>query len=117
MMYVLSVEQGIGRGGYQPVKRLALRFGHDGEDDVLEVKVFRIEKRVRVRDISEVGKIDGGMKDGLRLTNSGFVEPGTRLRRYKYQLLDPKDVPYAAFLFRCRTPGQYAASKRGLMLT
>jgi hypothetical protein len=106
MMYVLSVEQATRSCGYQPVKRLALRFGDNGEDDVLEVKVFRIEKRVRIRDISEVGRVDAGMKDGLKLTNSGFIEPGTRMRRYKYQLLDPKDTPYAAFLFLCRSPGQ-----------
>jgi hypothetical protein len=40
------------------------------------------------------------------LTNSGLLELGRRPRRYKYQLLDPIDMPYAAFQFHCRSKGK-----------
>ena len=41
-----------------------------------------------------------------RLSNGGLLEPGFPRRRYKYQLLDPVDEPYAAFRFQYRSYGQ-----------
>ncbi|KAJ9609151.1 hypothetical protein H2200_006923 [Cladophialophora chaetospira] len=104
MMYNLVSES---RG---QVSRQALRFG-DGmgeghSEDVVQVNVYRVEKRVRIKNIEEgIGKvaIKTAKADGLRLTNSGLLEPGIRPKRYKYQLLDPVDMPYAAFKFHCRS--------------
>lgn len=35
--------------------------------------------------------------------HGGFIEQGRPARRYQYQLLDPKDEPYATFQFCCRS--------------
>lgn len=40
-----------------------------------------------------------------RIINAGLVEPGLPKRRYKYQLLDPLDEPYAIFRFYYRSYG------------
>lgn len=39
----------------------------------------------------------------FRLTDGGLLEPGFPQRRYKYQLLDPTDDPYATFKFHYRS--------------
>lgn len=41
-----------------------------------------------------------------RLSDGGLLDGSPRPRRYKYQLLDPKDAPYAAFRFFCRSAGK-----------
>ena len=98
------------------LKRQALRFG-DGleynvrgrwDEDLILISVHRIEHRRRVRELEQgIGRVDvkSAKADGLRLTDSGVTEPGIRPRRYKYQLLDPIDMPYAAFQFHCRPYG------------
>ncbi|KIW73174.1 hypothetical protein PV04_01312 [Phialophora macrospora] len=116
MMYNLVHE---GRG---QVKRQALKFGDgigDGQgEDVVRFHIYRIERRVRVREIEEgIGRVNSHAPraDGLRLINSGLLEPGFRPRRYKYQLVDPVDMPYAAFQFRCR-PIEFLEEQRMIHL-
>ena len=47
------------------------------------------------------------MTDAIsRLSNGGLLEQGLPCRRYKYQLLDPVDEPYATFRFYYRTYGK-----------
>ena len=42
-----------------------------------------------------------------RLSSGGLLEPGLPARRYKYQLLDPVDEPFATFRFYYRTYGKH----------
>lgn len=44
-----------------------------------------------------------------RLSNGGLLEQGLPCRRYKYQLVDPVDEPYASFRFYYRTFGELAS--------
>ncbi|EXJ85571.1 hypothetical protein A1O1_05936 [Capronia coronata CBS 617.96] len=138
MMYNLVVDGDGGdpAAGELGVRRLALRFGdgvvgqaghdvsktgkgvdrhtRDGwQEDVIQINVHRIEHRRRVRDLQPgLGFVDvnGNQGDGLRLTDSGLLEPGFRPKRYQYQLLDPLDMPYAAFRFYCR-PFEYLETR------
>ncbi|KAK5242480.1 hypothetical protein LTR40_012760 [Exophiala xenobiotica] len=115
MMYNLLNEGPDPVTGEGLVRRQALRFG-DGienrdrelDDDLIQINVYRIEHRKRIRDL-QLGlgavAINTTSAEGLRLTNSGLLEPGFRPRRYKYQLLDPVDMPYAGFRFYCRPYG------------
>ncbi|KIW78201.1 hypothetical protein Z517_08034 [Fonsecaea pedrosoi CBS 271.37] len=116
MMYNLISEGLDPDSGRAVLKTQALRFGglEDGErgghdEDIVQINVHRIEHRKRVRDLEpglgETGSVSDNA-DGLRLTNSGYLEPCIRPRRYKYQLLDPVDMPYAAFQFHFR-PYEY----------
>ena len=135
MMYNL-VNEGPGPTTGQPmVRRQALRFGDGLEDrersgldnDLIQINVYRIEHRKRMRNLEQgLGLVDISSKhaDGLRsvftashhftyltihsLTNSGLLEPGCCQRRYKYQLLDMVDRPYAAFRFCCCPYGKFA---------
>ncbi|KAK5359338.1 hypothetical protein LTR11_010522 [Exophiala xenobiotica] len=123
MMYNLLNEGPDPVTGEGLVRRQALRFG-DGienrdrelDDDLIQINVYRIEHRKRIRDL-QLGlgavAINTTSAEGLRLTNSGLLEPGFRPRRYKYQLLDPVDMPYAGFRFYCR-PYEYL-EKHGLV--
>ncbi|KAI1629185.1 hypothetical protein EDD37DRAFT_40008 [Exophiala viscosa] len=124
MMYNLVNDGTEPLTGGLAVRRQALRFG-DGledrqvgelDDDLIQINVYRIEHRKRIRDLVQgLGSVDvkSTTADGLRLTNSGVVEPGFRPRRYRYQLLDPVDMPYAAFRFFCR-PYEYL-EKHGIV--
>ncbi|OAL28428.1 hypothetical protein AYO22_02882 [Fonsecaea multimorphosa] len=114
MMYNL-VREGVDPDtGHAVVKTQALRFGDGLEDrerggrdeDMIQINVHRVEHKRRIRDLeSGLGQVSS-MSYNFRLTNSGFLEPCIRPRRYKYQLLDPVDMPYAAFQFHCR-PYEY----------
>ncbi|KIW15292.1 hypothetical protein PV08_05337 [Exophiala spinifera] len=117
MMYNLVNEGADAVTGESLVRREAFRFGdgledrdrRDLDDDMIQINVHRVEHRQRVRDLHQgFGAVDINTTsaEGLRLTNSGLLEPGFRPRRYKYQLLDPVDMPYAAFRFYCR-PYEY----------
>nr|KAK5441337.1 hypothetical protein LTR18_007181 [Exophiala xenobiotica] len=123
MMYNLLNEGPDPVTGEGLVRRQALRFG-DGienrdrelDDDLIQINVYRIEHRKRIRDLQQglgAVAINTTSAEGLRLTNSGLLEPGFRPRRYKYQLLDPVDMPYAGFRFYCR-PYEYL-EKHGLV--
>lgn len=39
----------------------------------------------------------------FRIVDHGTIEPGRPARKYQYQLLDPRDDPYATFRFYCRS--------------
>lgn len=118
MMYNLVSEGVDPDTGRNVIKRQAIRFGDGLEDcesgaqdeDVVQINVYRIEHRKRLREI-EIGlgrvEITLSRADGVRLTDSGLVEPRIHPRRYKYQLLDPIDVPYAAFEFHCHPYGEH----------
>lgn len=135
MMYNLVKEGTDPLTGESLVRRQALRFGdglEEGErsgldEDLIQINVYRIEYRKRMRDLRQglgLVDIDSNSADGLRsvfdgsslfitgltvyrLTDSGLLEPGFRPRRYEYQLLDPIDMPYAAFRFSCRPYGEF----------
>ncbi|KAK5046841.1 hypothetical protein LTR84_007195 [Exophiala bonariae] len=116
MMHTLVNEGLDAMSGHAAVRRQALKFGDDlprselGQtvmlDDCLQVNVHRIEHRQRIRDLEEaIGSVtvESVRPDGIRLSNGGILNGSPRPRRYKYQLLDPKDAPYAAFRFFCRS--------------
>ncbi|KAK6382203.1 hypothetical protein LTS17_004090 [Exophiala oligosperma] len=118
MMYNLVNEGDDAVTGENLVRREAFRFGDgledrdrdrtDLDDDMIQINVYRVEHRKRLRDLPEgfgAVSIDTTSAEGLR----GLLEPGFRPRRYKYQLLDPLDMPYAAFRFYCR-PYEYLES-------
>lgn len=118
MMYNLVSEGFDPDTGRTVIQRQAIRFGDGLEDiesgaqdeDVVQINVYRIEHRKRLREIEVgLGRVDikTSRADGVRLTDSGLVEPGIHPRRYKYQLLDPIDVPYAAFEFHCHHHGEH----------
>ncbi|KAL2418112.1 hypothetical protein ABEF95_001036 [Exophiala dermatitidis] len=113
MMYNLVVENDgtSAEDGGVGVRRQSLRFGNGrggsgSEQDIIQVNVHRIEHRRRVRNLPPgLGAVElgGNRTEGLRLADGGLLEPGLRPRRYQYQLLDPVDMPYAAFRFYCRS--------------
>ncbi|KIX06175.1 uncharacterized protein Z518_04149 [Rhinocladiella mackenziei CBS 650.93] len=109
-MYNLVNEGADSITGQSVVRRQAFKFG-DGlgeqrrtglDNDLIQINVHRIEHGNRIRDLQQgLGLVDinGTNADGLRLTISSLLEPGLHARRFKYQLLDPVDPPYAAFRF------------------
>ncbi|KAJ4511736.1 hypothetical protein HRR83_004225 [Exophiala dermatitidis] len=121
MMYNLVVENDgtLVEDGGVGVRRQSLRFGNGragsgSEQDIIEVNVHRIEHRRRVRNLPPgLGAVEvgGNHTEGLRLADGGLLESGLRPRRYQYQLLDPIDMPYAAFRFYCRSYGEQSLLK------
>ncbi|OAP57489.1 hypothetical protein AYL99_08227 [Fonsecaea erecta] len=116
MMYNLVNEGLDAETGHAVVRTEALRFGDGLEDcerggaheDMIQINVHRVEHKRRIWDLEAgLGQVNSvsDNADGLQLTNSGFLEPCIRPRRYKFQLLDPVDMPYAAFQFHCRSHG------------
>ncbi|KPI36749.1 uncharacterized protein AB675_11828 [Cyphellophora attinorum] len=78
----------------------------DEKTDVVEIRVYRIEHRQRIRDFDiGTGENAVGRKstNNIRISDGGLLEPNFPHRRYKYQLLDPTDEPYATFRFYYRT--------------
>lgn len=143
-MYNLVSEGVDPRTGEPVVRRQALRFG-DGleehergamDEDWIQINVHRIEHKKRIRELQAglgLVDVDSAKADGLRSvlyahsldsrclttcrwTNSGLIEPGMRPKRYKYQLLDPVDMPYAAFRFYCRPYGEFVVSDTGIYI-
>ncbi|KIV89333.1 hypothetical protein PV10_08908 [Exophiala mesophila] len=124
MMYTLVYEGQHLVTGQDIIRSRYLKFGDELDhpyqedksfkEDCVQINVHRIEHRQRVkglqpdRDPATVGSQRG---DGLRLADSGLLEPQIRAKRYKYQLLDPKDVPYAVFRFFCRPLGEITRSQ------
>jgi hypothetical protein len=129
MMYNLLCEHGDEANGTNEVVRQALHFFGDIEEasidqngQIIEIRIHRIEHRQRIRKI-EVGTGCNGYEaksqnslryvdEGLpcevplicsSLCDGGILEPGFPQRRYKYQLLDAVDSPYATFRFYYRT--------------
>ncbi|KAK5950519.1 hypothetical protein OHC33_008462 [Knufia fluminis] len=77
-------------------------------DDCIEIRVHRIQKRRRIRQLALDTPIPKHLQErsqrAVRLADAGLIEPGRPARRYQYLLLDPQDEPYATFRFYCRSP-------------
>ncbi|OAG34321.1 hypothetical protein AYO21_11531 [Fonsecaea monophora] len=97
MMYNLVSEGLDPDSGRAVLKTQALRFGDGLEDG---------ERGSEFETLNQAWERLAVSLTVCRLTNSGYLEPCIRPRRYKYQLLDPVDMPYAAFQFHFR-PYEY----------
>ncbi|RMZ92241.1 hypothetical protein DV736_g524, partial [Chaetothyriales sp. CBS 134916] len=112
MMYNLIAQGQDSLLGGIPIVRQALFFCSEIEDrpgrkeDIIEVRIHRVEHRKRIRQLQDG---EGGAstqwcpQETLQLVDGGLLEHGFPRRRYKYQLVDAVDEPYATFKFFCRS--------------
>lgn len=72
-------------------------------DGLFEIRVYRIEHRARVwnPELDRCTERDIGSR--IKIVDNGLIEQQRPAKMYKYQLLDPRDKPYATVKFYCRS--------------
>lgn len=84
------------------------RSGTQTTDDLFEIRVYRIEHRVRVWDPTLDELTQKEIASNIKIVDNGLIEQQRPAKMYKYQLLDPLDRPYATVKFYCRTTQWFA---------